>query len=110
MSERTWLGRITKAEFGFGGYQEAMFGLSVTLEGSGSGVGDFKGAWAMERSDRAQWTEADRVQHIFEAVWFTKEILEKAKKPHVSQLKGIPVEVTCEGNMLKSWRVLEEVL
>jgi len=106
MSENIWLGRITKAEFGFGGYQEAMFGLSVTLEGKGSGVGDFKGAWAIERSERAKWTEEDRQQQIFEAVWMVKEILEKAKKQHVSQLKGIPVEVTCEGNMLKSWRVL----
>lgn len=110
MSEEKWLGRITKAEFGFDGYQEAMFGLSVTIESTGGGVGDFKGAWGIERSPHAKWTEEDRAKEIFEAVWFTKDILEKAKKQHVSQLKGVPVEVTCEDRLLKSWRILTEVL
>lgn len=110
MSENKWLGRITKAEFGFGGYQEAMFGLSVTIESTGSGIGDFKGGWAIDRPESAKWTEQDRRDHIFEAVWEVKDILSKAKRMHVSQLKGVPVEVTCEGNILKSWRVLEEVL
>ena len=110
MSERQWLGKITKAEFGFGGYDDAMIGLSLTFEGSGYGTSSFKGTWSIERSERAMWTEEDRVQEIFEAVWLLKDTLSKAKKKHVGQLVGVPVEVTCEGNMLKSWRVLEEVL
>lgn len=110
MGEEKWLGRISKAEFGWGGYQEAMFGLTVTISSPGTGVSDFRGAWGIERSKHAKWTEEDRAKEIFEAVWHLKDILSKAKKMHVSQLVGVPVEVTSDGNMMKSWRVLEEVL
>lgn len=110
MTDRKELMKITKAEFGFGGYQEAMIGLSLTFETKGSGVGDFKGAWSIERSPHAKWSENDRQKEIFDAVWLLKETLEKAKVMHVSKLVGIPVEVTFEGLSLKSWRVLEEVL
>ncbi len=110
MSERTQLGRIQSARFGFGGYQEAMLGFSVTLGGEGWGVGDFVGGWAIERSDHAKWTEADRQAAISKAAWRLKEVLEQAKKQHVAELVGTPVEVTLDGNLLKSWRVLTEVL
>ena len=37
-------------------------------------------------------------------------LLSAAKVTDVTKLKGIPVEVTFDGNMLKEWRVLTEVL
>ena len=106
----TKLGKITNATFGFGGYDGVQFGLTLTFEGPGWGVSDFSGFWSIERSPSAQWSEGDRQRYIFEAAWKLKETLEKAKKKHVAQLVGTPVEVTFDGNRLASWRVLEEVL
>lgn len=110
MTERKELGFIQAAYFGMGGYQDVMLGFGVTLGGKGWGVGDFVGDWATERSDRCQWTEADRQAGIAKAAWRLKEVLEQAHKKHVGELVGVPVEVTLEGNTLKSWRVLTEVL
>jgi hypothetical protein len=43
-------------------------------------------------------------------VWKLKEVLEAAHKQDVSELKGVPIECTFEGNLLKDWRVLTEVI
>jgi hypothetical protein len=110
MGERKELGSIKKADFGWGGYQDAMLGFSFELGGQSWGVSDFKGAWGIERTDRAQWTEADRIGELGNASLFVRELLTKAKKQRVAQLVGVPIEVTFESNTLKSWRVLEEVL
>lgn len=107
---RTELGRIQKATFGWGGYQEAMIGLSITLSGKAWGVGDFKGAWGIERSEHAQWSEEDRVKQLGEACMFLRDTLKAAGKQTVDELVGVPIEATFDGNMLQSWRVLEEVL
>jgi hypothetical protein len=104
------LGRIASISFGWGGYQDAMIGLSVSLEGNGWGVGDFKGAWGIERTDYCEWSEDDRVRQLGEAAIFLRDLLIKAKKQTISELKGTPVEVEFDGMALKSWRILEEVL
>jgi hypothetical protein len=106
----TQLGKITHATFGWGGYQDAMIGLSITLEGNAWGTGDFKGAWGIDRSDYAKWTERDREERLGQACMFLRDLLRKAKKQTVDQLPGIPIEATFDGNKLVSWRVLEEVL
>lgn len=109
-AETKELMKISSATFGVGGYQDAMFGLSLSFSSPGSGVGTFVGGWGIERSERAKWSEADRMASIYEAAWLLKETLEKAKKRHVAELAGTPVEVTFENGVMKSWRVLEEVL
>lgn len=107
---RTEIGRIQQVTFGEGGYQDACMGLSLTLGGQSWGVGDFKGAWGIERSDYCKWTEEDRLRQLGEAVMFLRGLLTKAKKRHVGELVGTPIEATFDGNKLVSWRVLEEVL
>lgn len=107
---RTELGRIQKITFGFGGYQDAMLGVSVTIGGKSWGCGDFKGAWGVTRSDHAQWTEEYRLRQLGEACMWAKDILSKAKVQTLDQLKDVPIEATFDGNKLISWRVLEEVL
>lgn len=107
---RTELGRITAATFGFGGYQEAMIGLSLTFGGKSWGVGHFEGAWGITRSEHCKWTEEDRLRQLGEACMKLKDTLEKAGKQHVGELVGVPVECTFDVNLLKSWRILEEVL
>ena len=104
------LGKIQSARFGYGGYQDAMIGLSLTFGGKGWGCGHFDGAWAIERDDYAKWTEQDRIDQLGQTVMNLNDILRKAKVQEVSKLKGIPIECTFEDMNLKSWRILEEVL
>jgi hypothetical protein len=109
---RTEIGKIKKCKFGEGGYQEAMIGVSFEL-GSDKrswGVSDFWGSWAIERSDYCKWTEEDRIKQLGEVVMRLNKILRQAKVSSVDRLVGIPVEITFDGNLLKSWRVLEEAI
>jgi hypothetical protein len=41
---------------------------------------------------------------------YVSKLLKESKVDSVEKLKGKPVEVTFEGNMLKEWRILTEVL
>jgi hypothetical protein len=107
------LGKIESVRFGLGGYQDACIGLSVTLGDGSWGVGDFKGGWDAEtikRSDSTQWTEEDRDKNYSDTMRYLSKLLKEAKVSSVDKLKGIPVEVTFDGNMLKEWRILKEVL
>ena len=106
------LGKISNISLGIGGYQDCMMGLSVTLEGSGWGVNDFKGFWGtgIEVSRNTKWTEGDRAEQYAEVMYFINSLLAKSKKSNLNDLKGVPVEVSFNGNCLVSWRVLEEVI
>lgn len=113
MSLRKELGKIDRAEFGFGGYQEACIGLTLEFSGQFGGVGTFKGGWApstIKITQGTKWTEEDRSQSFDEVVRFVDKILSEAKKRYVHELRGIPVEMTFDGTMLKDWRILTEVL
>lgn len=114
MNERKELGKIQSVRFGHGGYQDAMIGLSLTFGGEGWGVGAFiNGGWdaaTMKRSEHAKWTEAERTAQQAELVVKISELLKAAKVNDVSKLLNIPVECTFDGNMLKDWRILTEVL
>lgn len=107
---RKQLGKITEVKFGFGGYQDAQIGISFMFGGDGWGVGTFWGHWAMARSERTEWTEGERLHSLGETVMKIKQILEDAKVQSVDDLKGVPVECEFDGNLLKDWRVLKEVL
>jgi hypothetical protein len=105
------LGKISKAEYGFCGYQDAMLGLNVTISGDGWGVGaDKPGAWTTAITDSTQWTEDDRIKGLGKNGMEILKLLEDAKVQYVSKLIGIPVECTFDGNSLVSWRILKEVL
>lgn len=110
MVQRKELGKIVSASFGMGGYQDCMIGLNLTFGGKGWGVCKFYGSWAIERSEYAKWSEDERVREVGSAGMKLAELLQKTNKRDVSQLAGTPVEVTFEGNELKAWRLLEEVL
>lgn len=80
--------KISKIEYGLGGYQDVEMGLSITFEGSGYGVGHFEKPSGPE----------------------IKKYLEDAKVKSLDKLKNIPCEVSFEGNCFRSWRVLTEVI
>ncbi|NBU82056.1 MAG: hypothetical protein EBS55_10460 [Flavobacteriaceae bacterium] len=107
------LGKIEDVRFGLGGYQGAMLGLHVTLGASGWGVSDSRANWDAEQikcSEHAKWTEQDRDEWYTEIMRYVSKLLKEAKVDSVDKLKGKPVEVTFDGNMLKEWRILTEVL
>lgn len=107
---RKELGKIVSARFGIGGYQDCMIGLSLEFSMKGSSVGTFIGTWAIQRSEHAKWSEEERLAELGRTVMKLAELLEKIRGQDVSDLLGIPVELTFDGQMLKDWRLLEEVL
>lgn len=105
------LGKIEKVSYGLCGYQDAQLGLSITISGDGWGVGaDKPGAWATEPSKHSKWTKDDQIKGLGENALFIGKLLEAAKVRSVDKLKGIPVECEFDGNMLKTWQILTEVL
>lgn len=106
------IGKIQSVRFGMGGYQDAQFGLSLTLgsDKENWGVGTFAGFWSMEPSSGAQWTADDQKGHLGAMCLSVIGWMNDAKVTDVAQLRGVPVEVTLVGGMLKSWRVLTEVI
>ncbi len=107
------LGKIESVSFGVGGYQGAMIGIHITLGDGGWGVCDSKVAWDAEQvkhTEHIKWTEEDRDKQYSKIMRYISKILSEAKVDCVYKLKGIPIEAIFEGNMLKEWRVLTEVL
>ena len=110
------LGKITNVRFGLGGYQDCQFGLSLCFESKNEswGVNDFiAGGWSISRdcdSPFCKWTEKDRDDGFAKMVRRINQLLIDAKIDDVAKLKGKPVEVMFDGNCLKEWRILTEVL
>lgn len=110
MTEKV-LGKITSARYGFGGYQDVQFGLSLAFDAPGWGsVGEFKGFWADDPSHGSEWTKADQLAYFGQTAKEVRDIMRAAKVDDVAKLVGKPVELTVAGNRLDSWRILEEIL
>ena len=110
---RKELGKIRSASFGHGGYQECEIGLWLTLGGPSWGVStSISGGWSMrmERNERTKWSEQDRLDKFAKMTKEISELLIKAKVDDVNDLVDLPIEAEFDGNVLKSWRVLTEVL
>lgn len=107
---RKELGKITRFDVGMGGYDDAMFGLSITFSFKNSGVQDFIGTWAHRPDKHHNWTLEDQSRMWADMCRGMIDTLRKAKVKTAAEMVGIPVEVTFEGDRLSSWRVLEEVL
>jgi hypothetical protein len=110
----TLLGKITKVRFGAGGYQDAMFGLTVELDSKGICCSDFISAgWypgIIEPDKNTEWSEEDRAKEQAAAINTIAHILRTAKVEGIKELKGRPVEFKTLDRMLVSWRILDEVL
>jgi len=104
------IGKIQSVHFGFGGYDNAMIGVSFSLGGKSWGTQDFWGDWSLERSERAKWSEEDRIKKLGEVVMKINKTLKDANKSSVDDLIDVPIEVTFINNTLNSWRILTEVL
>ena len=108
------LGKITNVRFGRGGYQDVQFGLSLTFEGKSWGCGTIiTGGWAyghLSPDKHTKWTEEDRTKSMAEMCQKIDKVLGDAGVDDVAKLKNMPVEVTFDGNTMKDWRILKEVL
>ena len=107
------IGKISSISLGYGGYQDAQFGLSVNFTSKKDSweVGDFKGFWSTDtKSKGCKWTEKDRDASFAEIMRLINKLLSESNKQSLDQLKGTPVEVTFDGMSLKSWRILTEVI
>ena len=108
----TKIGKIQQIHVGYGSYQDAQLGVSVTLgsDKDAWGVVDFKGFWGMKPSPNAKWSAEDQRGHLGDTFLWLGQLLNDAKKTKVEALTGVPVECTFENMTLKSWRVLTEVI
>ena len=106
------IGKIKSVKFGFGGYDDTQFGLGVSLgsDKDSWGVGSFDGYWSMKPTTNAQWNIEDQDAGFALTCRNIMALLKDAKITDVSDLAGVPVSVTFEGNVLKSWRILTEAL
>lgn len=108
----TQLGKIAWIRIGAGGYQDMMFGVTVSLSMKGTGVQDFKGMWkqSVDCTEDSKWDETDRSRQYDETMRWLDILCTQAKVDDAMDLVGKPVEVTFEGMQLVSWRLLTEVL
>ena len=104
------LGKIKSVTIGRGGYQDAMFGASFSLGGTGWGVCDFLGTWTTKVSDETKWTEADRIKVLGETMLKLISLCEDAKVSSVEKLVGVPIRVYFNGQALSHWEILKEVI
>lgn len=108
------LGKIESVKFGYVGYQDMQFGLQVSFIGKdGWGVSaTIANAWSldMECPHNQAWTEDDRDSGFAKSMRRINQVMKDAGVTDIYQLKGVPVEVIFEGNALKDWRILTEVL
>jgi len=104
------LGKIISIKFGL---DENMLGLHLSLGNENWGVKDSNAIWDYERVKRTeytQWTEEGRTESFIDLMKHISKLLKDAKVNSVDELKGIPIEVTFEGNLMREWRILTEVL
>lgn len=97
--ERKELGKINSVRFG---YWEFMFGLHLELGGSAWGT--------MTSYDYNPSYKGDITYVALKMLNDIQSLLKSAKVDSVEKLKNIPIEATFEDNLLKGFRVLEEVL
>ena len=110
MKEEKYIGKIRSIKFGFGGYQNAQFGLSVGLGSDNWGTSDFWGFWGIKWTPTCKWTEQNRVKYLGETSMRIMKLMQDAKVESLDELAGKPVEVTFKDSILASWRILTEVL
>jgi hypothetical protein len=107
------LGKIEHVSFGIGGRDDCMFGITITLASGGSKVMHFNGFWDYNRIEctaYTEWTEQYRDERFSKMTKYISNLLNDAKATTVEQLKDTSVEMEFDGNRLKGFRILTEVL
>lgn len=104
------LGVITSSEIKL---VDGRLGWYVEFKGQGFGVGWNLSFWDPETvipNEHTKWTEGDRQTKMINTWHQLSKTLRIAKTNNVGDLRGVPVEIDIENNIIQKWRVLEEVL
>ena len=113
MTLRKELGKIVDVKLGTGGYQGAMFGLTVHIETKSGAAFCFSGYWANRPKD-AEWTKEFQNEKFLGVILKIKNLMLDAKLSDFKDLKGVPVEVVWDSGQnpptLESFRILKEVI
>lgn len=107
---RKELGKIESAKFGLGGYQGVQFGVWFCIKSEGGSACNGQGVWTSEITENTKCTEKDRGKTLEEIMRYVMDLLEKAKVKNFNDLVGVPVEAIYDGQCLKEWRILTEVV
>ena len=113
LKQITRLGKIQSAEFGFIGPKNEVVGINLLLgaEGWGIHLQDVAPNHAfLKEGEVPPWSEEDFEIATSIMVKTISFILRDCNKINLSEITGIPVEVTTRGSTLISWHVLKEVL
>ena len=108
---RKELGKIKSVTIGYCGYQDGEIGFQFTLGGENwNVVAPAYSACASDPDERCKWTKEDQLEALGTAWLSIRDLIRDAKVKDVRKLVGIPIEATFDGQLLKSWRILSEVL
>lgn len=102
--------KIEKVSFGL---KESQLGIHFVFSTKNTGVSHSVAFWDYERvipTENFKWTEDDRLAECELTMQKVSKYLKDAKVESIDQLKGIPVEVTLNNKLFKSFRILTEVL
>jgi hypothetical protein len=105
------LGKIESVSMGI---VESQIGIFFKLSFGASKVNTSKSAWdhiLVEcDTELCKWTEEDRLNEYKDIMIYISELLNSSKVSKIEDLKNVPIEATFHNNIIKSWRVLTEVL
>jgi len=107
MPETKTLGKITSFKFGI---NEWCMGSFLTLSCDGCCVNTNNVYNCTKHTEYSKWTPEDQKDWAAKALMTLHDWMEEAQVSDVSEMVGIPVEVTWNGNLMKSWRILTEVI
>lgn len=112
ITEEKILGRITRAAWGVVPDRPFLYGLELSFKMQDLGVSS-GGKYLVNISTvtkNHKFTIEDQKEELWESTQHLLRTLVDAKVNTVAELKGLPVEVTLEGNLFKDFRILTEVL
>lgn len=92
-------GKIQRAEFGYGGYQNCQIVFEIQVGGPAWGAAMiYECGWGhveMPSSD-SKWTHDERIKRTGEKAWEVFQLIRKAKKKTLSDLVGTPIKAYFE--------------
>jgi hypothetical protein len=104
------LGKIRDIRIGYGGYDDAMFGVSFWLDNEHGTCGDFWGGFPMKCEGRSDKFKEGDMQILRDTFIKLNDYMDQAKVTDAMDLKGKPIEVELDNMKLVSWRILTEVI
>jgi len=104
------IGKITSVCFGFGGYQDVQFGISIGVDTESGCACTGIWVWTSKPDKHTKWTIIDQNNYYAKIMRYIIKLMKDAKVDNIEDLKGKPIEATWDGQYLKSIRILTEVI